>query len=129
MATAKKRARLACLKPRVSVAPTTRLKSAGGSWRDGKTTNERGYTYQWQQARERFLRANPLCAYCRRKGKLKAASIVDHVIPHRGDQARFWDETNWQSLCKPCHDVDKAREERGSRQRQSIGLDGYPVAD
>ena len=130
MATApKKRARLACLKLRVNVAPDRLKIGGGGSWRDGKTTNERGYTYQWQQARERFLRANPLCVYCKRKGKLTAASVVDHIIPHRGDQARFNDKTNWQSMCKPCHDIDKAREERGSRQRQSIGLDGYPVAD
>lgn len=130
MATApKKRARLACLKPRVSIAPTTRLKSTGGSWRDGKTTNERGYTYAWQTARERFLRANPLCVYCKRKGKLTAASVVDHVIPHRGDQVKFWDETNLQALCAPCHDGTKAREERGSHQRHEIGLDGYPVGD
>ena len=30
--------------------------------------------------------------------------VVDHIIPHRGDQKLFWDQNNWQSLCKSCHD-------------------------
>ena len=31
-------------------------------------------------------------------------TLVDHIVPHRGDQALFWDEQNWQPLCKSCHD-------------------------
>ena len=30
--------------------------------------------------------------------------LLDHIIPHRGDQKLFWDEQNWQPLCKDCHD-------------------------
>ena len=30
--------------------------------------------------------------------------LLDRVIPHRGDQNLFWDEDNWQALCKSCHD-------------------------
>ena len=30
--------------------------------------------------------------------------LLDHIIPHRGDQRLFWDQTNWESLCKGCHD-------------------------
>ena len=37
-------------------------------------------------------------------GMLTPATVVDHVIPHRGDQKLFWDEDNWQALCKSCHD-------------------------
>lgn len=87
----------------------------GAGWRAGKTTNQRGYTYQWQQARMRFLRAYPLCCYCQRDGRLAIATVVDHIVPHQGDEARFWDESNWQPLCKPCHDGVKAKEERGQR--------------
>ena len=29
---------------------------------------------------------------------------VDHIIPHRGDPELFWDRSNWQALCKNCHD-------------------------
>jgi 5-methylcytosine-specific restriction endonuclease McrA len=28
------------------------------------------------------------------------ATIVDHIKPHRGDQNLFWDQTNWQALCR-----------------------------
>jgi 5-methylcytosine-specific restriction protein A len=31
------------------------------------------------------------------------ATQTDHVRPHRGDRALFWDrEGNWQSLCRTC---------------------------
>ncbi|WP_295219971.1 HNH endonuclease signature motif containing protein, partial [Ruminococcus sp.] len=33
-----------------------------------------------------------------------AATVVDHIIPHRGDPHLMWDESNWQALCKSCHD-------------------------
>jgi 5-methylcytosine-specific restriction protein A len=41
-----------------------------------------------------------------------AATVVDHVVPHRGDAALFWDEVNWAALCKRCHDAKTAREGR-----------------
>lgn len=65
---------------------------------------ERGYDSRWRAARKRFLRKHPLCVECMRQGKLTPATVVDHVIPHRGNQDLFWDENNWQPLCKGCHD-------------------------
>ena len=62
--------------------------------------------------RERHLRASPLCVYCLRDNRVTAASVVDHIVPHRGDESLFKDPNNLQSLCKPCHDSLKAREER-----------------
>lgn len=64
----------------------------------------RGYDARWQKARKLYLKVHPLCAECYKNGKLTPATVVDHVIPHRGDQTLFWDETNWQPLCKNCHD-------------------------
>ena len=51
-----------------------------------------------------FLKQHPLCAFCQAEGKIVPATVVDHIIPHRGDQRLFWDQTNWESLCKECHD-------------------------
>lgn len=65
---------------------------------------ERGYSHRWQKARKLFLVSQPLCVECERAGKLTPATVVDHIRPHRGDQALFWDEKNWQPLCKRCHD-------------------------
>lgn len=77
------------------------------SWRTSTgSSSERGYTYAWQKARLRFLQAHPLCVMC--QPKVQAAEVVDHIIPHQGDQTLFWDESNWQPLCKQCHDTDKA---------------------
>ncbi|HOO52277.1 MAG TPA: HNH endonuclease signature motif containing protein, partial [Alphaproteobacteria bacterium] len=45
-----------------------------------------------------------LCVECERKGHVIPATVVDHIIPHRGDETLFWDESNWQALCKKCHD-------------------------
>ena len=64
----------------------------------------RGYDRRWQAARKRFLRMFPLCNECKKAGRLVSATVVDHIIPHRGDEQLFWDKANFQSLCKPCHD-------------------------
>lgn len=73
----------------------------------------RGYDAKWQRARLRYLREHPLCVTCCRQGRLTVASVVDHIVPHRGDEQRFWDRSNWQALCKPCHDAKTARENGG----------------
>ena len=65
----------------------------------------RGYNAQWRRVRLAFLRKYPLCVECRKEGRLVPATVVDHIIPHRGDQKLFWDESNWQALCKHHHDA------------------------
>ena len=64
----------------------------------------RGYDSRWQKARDLFLKQHPLCAFCQAEGKIVPATVVDHIIPHRGDQTLFWDQSNWEALCKDCHD-------------------------
>ena len=96
------------------------------SWRNGKTSTQRGYGYRWQKARKTFLERNPLCAMCEAEGRVTPAGVVDHVRPHKGDQALFWDTSNWQALCAPCHDVHKQRDERG-RVVVGCGPDGWPT--
>jgi 5-methylcytosine-specific restriction protein A len=41
------------------------------------------------------------------------ATDVDHIKPHKGDMTLFWDRTNWQSLCGPCHSAKTAAEDGG----------------
>lgn len=73
------------------------------------------YNYRWQQERKAFLAANPLCVFHKKRNQVVAATVVDHVIPHRGDLDLFWDKTNWQALCKPCHDSYKQAIERSGK--------------
>ena len=53
----------------------------------------------WSEYRNKFLAANPNCYACGQR-----ARIVDHVISHKGDENKFWAETNMIPLCKECHD-------------------------
>jgi len=69
-----------------------------------ENANQRGYDSRWRSARAQYLRRNPLCVKCLEAGKTEPSTVVDHVIPHRGDQKLFWDQSNWQALCKSCHD-------------------------
>lgn len=78
------------------------------------SSNARGYTYRWQRRAARFKANFPLCGMrpdgrppvmsaCYDEGRITPAYQVDHVVPHRGDMALFWDELgNWQSLCAAC---------------------------
>ena len=38
------------------------------------------------------------------------ATVVDHIVPHRGNWNRFVDRGNLQSLCESCHNRKTARE-------------------
>lgn len=75
------------------------------------TAAERGYDGRWRKARAAFLALHPLCRMCEEQGQVTAATVLDHRIPHKGDQTLFWDPDNWQALCKRHHDRDKQVQE------------------
>jgi 5-methylcytosine-specific restriction protein A len=45
-------------------------------------------------------------------GRAPWSAVVDHIRPHRGDPALFWDPANLQTVCKAWHDSEKQRLER-----------------
>lgn len=71
--------------------------------RERSTSTARGYNYRWQKVRRMYLRENPLCVECLKKGRVESATVVDHIEPHKGDYKKFWNEDNMQSLCERCH--------------------------
>lgn len=89
------------------------------------SSNARGYTWQWSKRARQFLECYPLCgmrpgnvlpveSVCYAAGIRTPATVVDHVIPHRGDPDLFADSVgNWQALCSSCHS-HKTRTERGT---------------
>jgi 5-methylcytosine-specific restriction protein A len=77
------------------------------------SSNERGYSYAWQKARAGYLRKHPLCKMHEDKDQIVAATVVDHIIPHKGDMTIFWDSGNWQPLCKACHDRKTVMQDGG----------------
>lgn len=64
---------------------------------------------------------------CQAYGRVTVAEVVDHVTPHKGDQALFWDRGNWQALCATHHNSDAQRAEKSGTIRRSIGMDGWPI--
>ena len=71
----------------------------------------RGYGSRWRRESKKFLQLHPLCEECLRHGIATPATVVDHIIPHRGDPKLFWERSNWQALCKKCHDRKTGRED------------------
>lgn len=82
-------------------------------------------TARWQRIRAAQLRAEPLCCMCQARGRVTAATIADHVTPHRGDADLFWNGA-LQSLCKPDHDSRKRMQETRGYSNE-VGTDGMPI--
>jgi 5-methylcytosine-specific restriction endonuclease McrA len=73
------------------------------------------YTKRWKHLRWSVLvRDCFTCAMCGRIVADSSQLVCDHVQPHRGDVHRFWSGP-FQTLCKPCHDSAKQREEQSRR--------------
>ena len=90
------------------------------------SARQRGYNSRWDKARRTYLGKHPHCAMCAKLGQTVAATVVDHVIPHRGDQALFWNTANWQPLCKLHHDASKRSDEMRGFSTE-VGRDGWPT--
>jgi 5-methylcytosine-specific restriction protein A len=70
-----------------------------------RSASRRGYGSKWQRVSKAYLQEHPLCVECLKHGKYTQATVVDHIVPHRGDNQLFWNSSNWQALCKQCHDT------------------------
>lgn len=89
---------------------------------------------RWRRARQTYLQRNPFCIMCLKQGRYEPATAVDHITPHKLEQALiskdlvrikkaqklFWDSSNYQGLCSTHHSSTKQRiENRGTE----IGCD------
>lgn len=80
--------------------------------RKPKRRNETPISYggRWRAESKAFL-AQDGNAWCRRCNGM--AQCVDHIIPHQGNEELFWDQSNWQPLCNPCHSTKTTSEDGG----------------
>lgn len=68
----------------------------------------------WRKLRNAYIQEHPLCVLCEKEGLVRAAYYVDHITPIRqGGEAL--DESNLQSLCKPCHDKKSGQERHSNK--------------
>ena len=52
---------------------------------------------------------------------------MDHIRAHNGDLRLFWDRSNWQGLCKPCHSRKTLAERRAKPVQLRVDLNGMPL--
>jgi len=112
--------KLTILKPRITQQLHRRVIAEKPTY-DRLADYSKLYNRQWSKVRARFLKEHPLCAICLSESRITAANIVDHIKPHKGNKELFWDASNYQSLCKPCHDTKTAREDGGFRNAAKDG--------
>lgn len=82
-------------------------------------------TERWRQLRKAVLLRD---AYtCKQTGIIcigrypaDNSPVVDHKIPHRGDECMFWDIENLQTVSKAYHDSEKQKQEKRSFSRPSF---------
>ena len=72
-----------------------------GRPRDPPRYGQARYHGVWVRIRIMHLRREPLCRVCAAAGKITPADTVDHIVPLREGGTN--EESNLQSLCKPCH--------------------------
>lgn len=108
------------------------------------SARQRGYDSKWEKARKAFLAKpeNQFCERCKARGFLNAGNlrmdgtaqtnprrmhlVVNHRIPHKGDQRLFWDRSNWEVACPDDHDIRIQQEERG-KVRSGTDIEGRPL--
>lgn len=83
-------------------------------------------TARWRAMREQHLAIHPLCVWCKQEGRTEAATVVDHVLAHRGDERVFFDGRNLQGLCKRHHDGAAQSRDRTGRIR-GCDVHGFPL--
>jgi 5-methylcytosine-specific restriction protein A len=88
-------------------------------------------TARWRRLRQEAIRRD--FGICRMCGVLCKTGVrgprtatVDHIKPHKGDFALFFDAGNLQLLCAACHDGSKKFAENRGFSRE-VNAEGYPV--
>jgi 5-methylcytosine-specific restriction protein A len=121
-----KRAPIQTLKPRLQKMGQ-RLQTARAV-RDTRYSPDATVRSWYKSARWQALRLEVLVRdlyTCRQTGVLLTGKhpapnspVVDHVVPHKGDERLFWDIANLQAVSKAYHDGDKRKMEM---QQNGIG--------
>ncbi len=58
---------------------------------------------RWHKLKAIMKQRQPACQICLLSGTYTVGEVIDHIEPHRGDLAKFWDMGNLQNLCVACH--------------------------
>jgi 5-methylcytosine-specific restriction protein A len=81
-------------------------------------------TQRWRRERKIYLARQPFCVMCLKHGMKVFGTIVDHIVPHRGDVELFFDVNNRQTLCAKHHSGAKQRHEKSI---PGFDINGFPI--
>lgn len=95
-------------KPRFG-KPKESWSAEGTSYR----SDPRYHTAAWTRLSKAYRQAHPLCEMCAKRGITTPSEVVDHIIPVALCDD-FFDESNWQALCRKCNI------EKGNRDKRLI---------
>ncbi len=63
----------------------------------------------WRMTRKFYIKDNPLCEMCKRKGQTTSGQMVDHIKPINLGGSMLH-QSNLQTLCNKCHAKKSAYE-------------------
>ncbi len=104
-------------KPRLSLAD--RRKEEEARRRASKPWRNWYSSAIWKAIRATQLALEPLCRRCSKRGLIEAATVCNHVTPHRGNWTLFVGGP-FESVCKACHDGEVQREERSAGRKVPV---------
>lgn len=95
----------------------------------GKSRHQRGYGHEHDKMREHLMATVVVCEECRRQGRVTKGTSADHIRPlAEGGTGK---RSNYQLLCRPCHEAKTAIETGRSipkrRRKLTFGVDGWPI--
>lgn len=85
-------------------------------WNKSEQSVKRITGRRLQADRERLFSADPLCANCKKHGRVTAATQRDHIVP-LAEGGQDVDE-NVQGLCDDCHKEKSLQEAKRGRARR-----------
>lgn len=96
-------------KSKVRLYGYARTEGLSSGYKRVRSANEY-HTSRWTRESKSFRASHPICAQCKKEGVLSLSQVVDHIVPFPvcGD---FWDQDNWQALCKR-HNVEKGNKDK-----------------
>lgn len=84
-------------------------------------------TTLWRESiRPAQLAREPLCRLCKERGRIVAATEVDHIVPISQGGSEIHQD-NLQSLCTDCHSR-KTAADQGKSPKLGCDVNGVPVA-
>lgn len=77
------------------------------------------HSSDWQAVRQAVLeRDHYLCQVCMRRGVVKQATTVHHLIPLRADYAKRLDMDNLETICQACHNQEHNERNKSLAKKQ-----------